>query len=67
MNINKLVSNLENTIADKQWLVALIENSELRELIQINVDELKRILADVRVVQKQILQLEEELNDDAHA
>ena len=67
MNIDKLVANLENTIAGKQLLVASIEHPQLRELIQINVDELKRILADARVVQKQILQLEEELNDDAHA
>ena len=66
MNIDKLVANLENTIAGKELLVASIQNPALRELIQLNVDELKRILADAKVVQEQVLQLEVSLDGFVH-
>ena len=66
MNIEQLVANLENTIAGKELLVASIQNPALRELIQVNVDELKRILVDVKVVQQQVQQLEADLDGFVH-
>ena len=66
MNIEQLVANLENTIAGKELLVASIQNPPLRDLVQFNVDELKRILVDAKVVQEQFLQLEVALDRFVH-
>lgn len=56
MNIDVLVANLENTIAGKQMLLESLSwaNPLIREMVQINIEELQRILADVREIQKNV-------------
>ena len=72
MNIETLVKNLEVTIEGKQWLLSqptdVIKANGftpltpiVKEFIQLNIDELKRILADAKVVQNQMESLQEEL------
>jgi len=66
MNIEQLVANLENTIAGKELELASIQNPNLRDLVHVNVDELKRILVDAKVVQEQVFQLEVSLDGFVH-
>ena len=51
MNIQTVASNLRNTIAGKEILLdsaaATAQNLNYRALIEININELKRILQDV--------------------
>lgn len=68
MNIETLVANLERTIAGKQLLLQTINHSSVnltdsvKQLVQINIDELQRILTDAKVVQQQVEKLESTLN-----
>ncbi len=66
MNIELLIANLENTIAGKELYLAGCTNPTARAFVQLNVDELKRILADAKVVQEQVLQLEVTLDGFVH-
>jgi hypothetical protein len=66
MNIELLITNLENTIAGKELYLAGCTNPTTRGFVQLNVDELKRILADAKVVQEQVLQLEVALDGFVH-
>ena len=66
MNIELLIANLENTIAGKELYLAGCTNPTARQFVQLNVDELKRILADTKVVQEQVLQLEVALDGFVH-
>jgi hypothetical protein len=65
MNIQTVASNLRNTIASKEKMLAGIKNPDdifnwearaaaiaTREFLEINIDELKRILKDVEVCAK---------------
>jgi hypothetical protein len=51
MNIQTVAENLKNTIAGKEMLLEEYRtqrpHSVAREMLQINIDELKRILQDV--------------------
>lgn len=53
MNISTVAQNLRNTIAGKEELLELCPETErninIRAFLKINIDELKRILADVEV------------------
>ena len=58
MNLQTVITNLKSTIAGKEMLLATYENPEVKAypkavretmatMLEINIDELKRILADV--------------------
>ena len=53
MNIQTVAENLRNTIAGKELLLELVSETErnlnYRALIEININELKRILEDMKV------------------
>jgi hypothetical protein len=53
MNIHTVADNLRNTIAGKEALLkdyqCLREPSAVRDYLEINIDELRRILADVEI------------------
>jgi cell division septum initiation protein DivIVA len=66
MNIDLLVKNLENTIAGKELLASTVTNATVRQFIQINIEELKRILNDAKAVQEQVKQLEADLDGFVH-
>jgi hypothetical protein len=66
MNIDLLVKNLENTIAEKELLASTVANASVREFIGINIEELKRILNDTKVVQEQVRELEADLDGFVH-
>ena len=66
MNIDILVANLQNTIDGKEALLQRVTHPFVREFIQINVNELKRILVDAKVVQKQVIDLEVRLDGFVH-
>ncbi len=57
MNIQTVRVNLKNTIASKEELLALCPETEkninIRAFLKVNIDELKRILADVEICCKQ--------------
>ena len=54
MNIFTIKSNLENTIAGKEAMLKGINDTTygkmMAQFLEVNIDELKRILADVEVV-----------------
>ncbi len=66
MNIDLLVQNLENTIAGKELLASTVTNATVRQFIQINIEELKRILNDAKAVQEQVKQIEADLDGFVH-
>ena len=66
MNIDLLVKNLEDAIAGKQLLASTVTNATVRQFIQINIEELKRILNDAKAVQEQVKQLEADLDGFVH-
>ena len=66
MNIELLVANLENTIAGKELYLAGCSNLTARSFVLLNLDELKKILADAKVVQEQVHQLEADLDGFVH-
>ena len=66
MNVDLLVKNLENTIAGKELLASTVTNVDVLQLIQINIEELKRILNDTKVVQEQVRELEADLDGFVH-
>jgi cell division septum initiation protein DivIVA len=66
MNIDLLVKNLENTITGKELLASTVTNATVRQFIQINIEELKRILNDAKAVQEQVKQLEADLDGFVH-
>jgi len=66
MKIDLLVQNLENTIAGKELLASTVTNATVRQFIQINIEELKRILNDAKAVQEQVKQLEADLDGFIH-
>lgn len=66
MNIDQLVANLENTIAGKEALLRRIDRGVVRQFVEINLDELKKILVDAKAVQEQVHQLEADLDGYVH-
>ena len=66
MKIDLLVQNLENTITGKELLASTVTNATVRQFIQINIEELKRILNDAKAVQEQVKQLEADLDGFVH-
>lgn len=50
MKLQEVIDNLTNTIADKEELVSKFESGIMKQFIQINVDELKRIKEDLEKV-----------------
>ncbi len=60
MNIQTVATNLRNTIAGKEELLALCPETEkninIRAFLKVNIDELKRILADVEICCKQAIE-----------
>lgn len=62
MNIDKLIENLENTIAGKKMYLSRIEvwrkrkdehqsmDEMLHQVVSMNIEELERILVDARMV-----------------
>jgi hypothetical protein len=68
MNIETLVANLERTIAAKRFDLESIgtDATAARRFVLINIDELKRILKDAKVVQQQVEQLQADLDGFVH-
>lgn len=60
MNADILVENLERTIAGKEFYMQSIGTapSAARSFVLLNIDELKKILADAKQVQQRMLKLE---------
>lgn len=52
MKLQEVIDGLNRTIAGKEELLSVISNDTIRQFIQINVDELKRILEDLQKVKK---------------
>jgi len=56
MTLETVIANLENTIQGKQALLSDMDfyggsNRYTREFLRININELERILADLRVIE----------------
>ena len=68
MNIETLVANLERTIAGKEIYLESIGTAPTaaRSFVLLNIDELKKILKDAKVVQQQVEQLQAELDGFVH-
>jgi len=68
MNIHIVRDNLVKTIAGKEELLrdyrCLREPSAVRDYLEINIDELKRILADVEVCCEQAIEASWALNPE---
>ena len=52
MKLQEVIDGLDRTITGKEELLSIISNDTIRQFIQINVDELKRILEDLQKVKK---------------
>jgi hypothetical protein len=77
MNIHTVRDNLKNTIAGKEKMLAGIKNPDdmfnmearmvaiaTREFLEINIDELKRILKDVEVCCEQHTEMGWQINPE---
>ena len=64
MNIETLVANLENTIKGKEIYLESIgtDPSTARSFILLNIDELKKILKDAKLVQQQLVDRREKIS-----
>jgi hypothetical protein len=66
-NIDLLISNLENTIKGKSILLKhCYDHPILAQFIEINLEELGKILLDAKKVKEDILQLEADLDGFVH-